>query len=242
MTRQMTTYSAPKMPAPMGRDLSTTIAKFKNRLEEHPGPYRHFSICESQAPTGIERQAMESRRDELKDALAPGNPEAIANEVRLLKAGFPNYGVDQVSAQVQVRIYVEALASFPIWAVQEARCRFRDGRNATPWRPSECPTSAQMAAECRAIVEPVRDELTPLNDVLDAQTYPEPDPGYEKRLAAVMKWEKDIRPTMAAKEQTKPKEDPQDALNRIKSEGWGDVQVSDAIRATLPNMKKGQAA
>lgn len=241
MTRQMTTYSQPRMPAPMGRELSITVAKFRNRLEEHPGPYRHFSICESQAPTGTERQVMEARRNELKDALQSGDPSKIKTEIEWLKAGFPSYGVDDMSAQVQVGIYVEALAKFPVWAVHEARCRFRDGRNVTPWRSSECPTSAQMAAECRAIVEPVRDELTPLNDVLDAQTYPEPDPGYAKRLAAVMKWEQEIRPGMAAKEQGKPQEDPQAALARIKSEGWGGLQAGDAIKATLPSMKKGAA-
>jgi hypothetical protein len=47
---------------------------------------------------------------------------------------------------------------------------------------------------------------------------------------------------MATKEQAKPKEDPFEALARLKSEGWGDLAASDAIKATLRNTKKGGAA
>lgn len=213
MNRQMTTYSPPQMPAPMGRDLSNTVAKFKNRLEEHPGPYRHFSISEQLAPTGAERQALQARRNELMDALAPGNPQDIAQEVRLLKVGFASYGVDEMSAEVQVGIFVEALAQFPLWAVREARARFRDGKNVTPWNPRECPTSAQVAAECRAIISPVQDELRPIADVLDAEIAPAPDPDMQKRLSAVMRWEQEIRP--AIKNEGKPQNVKQDAEKKL---------------------------
>jgi hypothetical protein len=64
----------------------------------------------------------------------------------------------------------------------------------------------------------------------------------EQRARAVRYWEQKIRPQMTAKEQAKPKEDPYEALTRLRSEGWGDLQVSDAIRATLPNMRKGSGA
>lgn len=185
---------------------------------------------------------MEARRHELKLALEPGDEEGIRQAIRALKGGFPTYGVDAVSADFQIEFYLKALAGFPLWAVYEACARFRDGRNVTPWRPSECPTSAQMAAECRVIVEPVRDELTPLNDVLDAQTYPEPDPGYEKRLAAVMKWETEIRPGIAAKEPTKPKESPEAALARLKEEASTPVVIGEGLGKILAGMKKDAAA
>jgi hypothetical protein len=64
----------------------------------------------------------------------------------------------------------------------------------------------------------------------------------EQRARAAQYWEQEVRPQMAAKEQAKPKEDPYQALARLKAEGWGDLHVSDAIRATLRNMKKGPAA
>ncbi|MBB3020680.1 hypothetical protein FHR70_003766 [Microvirga lupini] len=74
--------------------------------------------------------------------------------------------------------------------------------------------------------------MRPLND----------DATIEQRARADRYWTEMVRPQMSAKGQAKAPEDPQVALNRIKAEGWGDVQVSDAILATLPNMKKGQAA
>jgi hypothetical protein len=64
----------------------------------------------------------------------------------------------------------------------------------------------------------------------------------EQRARAVRHWEQKIRPQMAAKEQAKPEEDPYEALARISSEGWGDLQVSDAVRATLRHTNKGGAA
>jgi hypothetical protein len=64
----------------------------------------------------------------------------------------------------------------------------------------------------------------------------------EQRARAVRYWEQKIRPQMATKEQAKPKEDPFEALARLKSEGWGDLAASDAIKATLRNTNKGGAA
>jgi hypothetical protein len=61
----------------------------------------------------------------------------------------------------------------------------------------------------------------------------------EQRARAVRYWEQEIRPQMATREQAKPKEDPYEALTRLKSEGWGDLAASDAIKATLGNTKKG---
>jgi hypothetical protein len=99
-----------------------------------------------------------------------------------------------------------------------------------------------MAAECRAIVEPVRDELTPLNDVLDAETSPEPDLDHEKRLKDLMRWEKDVRPQMAAKEQKKSQESPEAALERVQAEASTTVVIGDDLSKILGSMKKGQAA
>ncbi|KFG68687.1 hypothetical protein [Microvirga sp. BSC39] len=60
----------------------------------------------------------------------------------------------------------------------------------------------------------------------------------EERARAVRYWEEQVRPQMVAKEKAKVPEDPHSALARLKSEGWGDVHVSDAIRATLPTIKR----
>lgn len=64
----------------------------------------------------------------------------------------------------------------------------------------------------------------------------------EHRARAVRYWEQEIRPQIATKEQAKPKEDPFEALARLRSEGWGDLAASDAIKATLRNRNKGGAA
>jgi hypothetical protein len=64
----------------------------------------------------------------------------------------------------------------------------------------------------------------------------------EQRVRAVRYWEQEIRPQMASKEQAKPKEDPFEALARLKSEGWGDLAASDAIKTTLRNTNKGGTA
>ena len=214
MTRQMmTTYSPPRMPAPMGRDLSNMVAKFRNRIEERPGPYRQFLISASMAPTADERRTLQARRVDLMDALAPGDGEGIKQAIRALKGGFPTYGIDAVGAAFQTEFYVKALADFPLWAVHEACARFRDGRNETPWNARECPSSAQMAHECRAIISPVQDEIRPLADVLDAEVVPDANPDAQKRLSAVLQWEQEIRP--AIKNTGKPQNVQQDAEKKL---------------------------
>lgn len=195
------------------------------------------------APSGADLQALEARRADLTAALAPGDEEAIKQAIRALKGGFPSYGADAVGAAYQTEFYFKALAGFPVWAVHEACARFRDGRNATPWNSRECPTSAQVAAECRAIIEPVQDELTPLSDVLDAEVAPDPDADKAARAAAVLRWEQDIRPKMAAKDDAKkPKESPEQTLERLKEEAKTPVSIGAGLGKILAGMKKGQAA
>ncbi|WP_262027125.1 hypothetical protein [Microvirga sp. Mcv34] len=64
----------------------------------------------------------------------------------------------------------------------------------------------------------------------------------EQRAKAVKHWEEVIRPQMATREQKAPPEDPQVALARIKSEGWGSVQISPALTKILGIKKNEQAA
>lgn len=64
----------------------------------------------------------------------------------------------------------------------------------------------------------------------------------EQRARAVRYWTDVVRPQMAAKESAKAPESPDAAVARIKAEGWGDLKVSDAVRATLPGMTRGAAA
>jgi hypothetical protein len=195
------------------------------------------------APSGAELQALEGRRAELLDALAPGDEEAIKQAIRALKGGFPSYGADAVGAAYQTEFYFKALASFPVWAVHEACARFRDGRNSTPWNARECPSSAQVAQECRVIIEPVQDELTPLADVLDAEIAADPDADKAARAAAVLRWETDIRPQMAAKDKpTKPQETPEQILERLQVEATQPVTIGAGLSKLISGMKKGEAA
>lgn len=177
------------------------------------------------------------------DALAPGEEEAIKQAIRALKGGFPSYGADAVGAAYQTEFYYKALAGFPVWAVHEACARFRDGRNSTPWNSRECPSSAQVAQECRAVIEPVQDELTPLTDVLDAEVAPDPDADKSARAAAVLRWEQEIRPQLAARDEPKkPKETPEQTLERLQEQAKTPVTIGAGLATFLEGMKKGRAA
>jgi hypothetical protein len=75
--------------------------------------------------------------------------------------------------------------------------------------------------------------MPPLNETLATP---------EQRERAVGYWETVVRPDLAGKERaTKPQESPEAALARLKAEGWGDLQISDAIRATLLDMRRAAA-
>jgi hypothetical protein len=176
----------------------------------------------------------------LLDGVAAGDSQMIAPEILALKAGFSVGAIDEASAYVIALEYVKALEEFPVWTVTEACRRFRSGRTATAWKPSYCPTSAQVANECRDILQPFHDELTALRDVLDAEIAPAPDPDAAARLKAVMRWEDELRPAMPPpiRRSKGPPEDPHAALARFRSEGLGPVLVIGAgLQAKFDSMK-----
>lgn len=195
------------------------------------------------APSGAELQALEARRAELADALAPGDEEAIKQAVRALKGGFPTYGTDPAGAKYQTEFYLKALERFPLWAVHEACARFRDGRNATPWNSRECPSSAQVAQECRAVIEPVQDELVPLIDVLDAEVAPDPDHDAAKRAVAVAAWTDNLRHEVASNGKPAIKQvDAEQRLSELYHERDKPLTVGPGLSNILAGMKKGEAA
>jgi hypothetical protein len=77
----------------------------------------------------------------------------------------------------------------------------------------------------------------------DMKAITDQPPTKEERDRAVEYYEQHIRPALSARDApTKPQEDPQAALERIKSEGWGNVQVSPALTKILGINKNEQAA
>jgi chromatin remodeling complex protein RSC6 len=65
----------------------------------------------------------------------------------------------------------------------------------------------------------------------------------EQRERAARYWEEVVRPELTAKEATpKAKETPEQALARLKAEGWGSVQISPALTKILGIKKSEQAA
>lgn len=65
-------------------------------------------------------------------------------------------------------------------------------------------------------------------------------PTAEQRAEGVRHYEVHVRPFLTEREGRKPDENPQAALDRIKSEGWGSVVVSEALAKNL-GIEKGDA-
>lgn len=75
---------------------------------------------------------------------------------------------------------------------------------------------------------------------------PQHDEAYastEQRARAVRYWEDVVRSEMTAKnEPAKPKESPEEALTRLKAQGWSGVSLSPALSKILGIKKNEQAA
>ena len=74
--------------------------------------------------------------------------------------------------------------------------------------------------------------MQPLND----------DATPEQRARAVRFWEEVVRPEMDTRKAAKPKETPQQALERLKEEARTPVTIGPGLAKILTGMKRGQAA
>ena len=197
-------------------------------------------IASSLAPTPEDRRAIEARRTQLRDAMQPAHPNEIEFEIDLMRAGFPLTRMDDASAELTTRVYVSALAGTPAWVVREARKRFQTGRNEMPWKPGFCPTSAEMAIECRAIMAPVQDEAVMVARVLDAEVYAEQSLADAQRAEVVRKAWTDTARRELKPAATEDKEPPAVKLERLKIEFREPLKISKEFAKILDDMKIGR--
>lgn len=170
------------------RAMADMIGMYHGRLEAVPGDFRKKAIASSRGPSDGERQALREYGLELRQKLAGGGFDNSAPVAHLVDA-WPAYGATAKSAVATVKGYVEALASYPTWAVTEAVERFRSNRVTTAWTAGKIPDQPQVVAEVRAVTAPLADELARITEILRAEVYqPMSDVDRAKMDKAIAEW------------------------------------------------------
>lgn len=160
--------------------MADLTSRFHNRLRDEPGEWRHKAIPEHLAPSVVEREVLQQRATALGVALGPDENSARIM-VKALLVAFPSFGETAEDANVLAKMYLRAVSDAPPWAVAKACSRFIEGKATVDWHPGRCPTPPQLAAECKAVAEPVVEELRKIGDVLNAVTFRE-DPEMQRRI------------------------------------------------------------
>ena len=91
-------------------------------------------------------------------------------------------GQDQISSDLRVETYFEALDGLPVWAVREAREAIVNGQTAygRPWGPGP----VEFADLVRLILRPIRNDLCQLEAIAAAEPLDsEPPPEERARVA-----------------------------------------------------------
>lgn len=168
---QISTQNGRAIAAPSSttRPMADLIGKFTNRLEDKPGDFRRKLLSASLAPAGEERQVLEARRAELRDSLIPTPGEAADDAIYGILAGSNTFGMSGREADAKVRLYAEALAKQPTWAINEARKRFGKGGWKCGWDGNGFPSSANVNAECSFLTLEIDTEIHKLTQILDAE-------------------------------------------------------------------------
>jgi len=176
----------------------------------------------------------------LDHALAPASETALVRSVATLRAAFPATNDGEENAKLAISLYVRALAPYPEWAVNEVCRQFLEGRRGTG---TFAPTAPEMARACREEVNKFVDERAKIEAVLDAEILPPIDPDMQKRAADVLRWQTELRPQMAAKDDAKkPKETPEQTLERLQATASQPITIGAGLAKILTDMKKGEAA
>jgi hypothetical protein len=120
------------------------------------------------APVGAERAALEDRLDELKLSLVATPDKDARDQIDLLLAGAPAFGMSEREASAKLILYAEALRGEPTWAIAKARQLFAKGGWKSNWSGAGCPSSADVVAECRQITLPIEAEIYRIEQILNA--------------------------------------------------------------------------
>lgn len=114
------------------------------------------------SPTPAQRQAVSRWTASLKSRLRCDATDHREKAVELAKltSAFPQQGQDQVSSDLRIETFFEALEGMPAWAVREARLQIVNGQTAfgRPWGPGP----VEFAELVRGVVKPVQDDLREL--------------------------------------------------------------------------------
>jgi hypothetical protein len=86
----------------------------------------------------------------------------------------------ETSLHGKLELYAAAVASFPEWAIGDACRRFIEGRAGDS---RYVPSAAQLAQECRDIVQPHHEEHVKIARILTANVYHVPAPEERERVA-----------------------------------------------------------
>lgn len=172
----------------MTRPMADLIGRLMNRMEDHPGMPGRKVVSASCAPVEAERAVLASRRAELLAGLRPAPVRDLLPPLVKIIANGDAYGMSREEAIEKAKLYAEAAHGLPVWAVERAQVAFSRPGWKSSWNGRGIPSSAEVVAECRAILAQSESELYRLGQILDAEVVDNSAP-QEKRDEQVAAWE-----------------------------------------------------
>lgn len=140
-------------------------------------------------PSDEHRLDFERRRDELVDALHPAKDppsmKVIVARVARMFCRFPASMKGDVAAITAV--YAHDLSAFPLWAIDRAINRIVKGVDLPTSSSAFAPSSIELQAVCREILQPYRREAADLDLVLNAKPKHEVSGDDKARISAGFK-------------------------------------------------------
>jgi len=135
-----------------------------------------YSISAQEAPRGDSLNALISRRNELADALFPGDRNEIARTIGQMFLAYQQVKLGPDETRATVALYVAQVQEFPQWAVSK-------GCEKIIQRPIAWPPSAgEMRAAVQNEARDVQDEHALITSVLNANIEQECAPGDREKM------------------------------------------------------------
>jgi hypothetical protein len=153
------------LPAPLSRALDIALSVAHNGLE-------NGQLLSANAPTAVERGALERRLADVEAVLAPCAAQAIQPDLLKLFVALAMRNGDGMDMQTRAAVYAEALAGLPQWAVNKACADFREGRAGDKkWVPA----TAELRLRAAHFTGPWQQERHRISAVLNATVVDKPD-------------------------------------------------------------------
>jgi hypothetical protein len=145
----------PSPEAAVGRLRTTTLslpASIRKRLTIPTSGADQWSI--SGQLSADERAALARQSQQLDVALAPAGQRAAEKAIAALLIGFPATG-GVGSIDDKIRVYLTAVAGYPVWAINEACGKFVRGEIDRP-NHSFAPSPPELSIAVADILKPLR--------------------------------------------------------------------------------------